>query len=984
MADPCKPQRDLVAYLNDQIAKQKDALQAAEDDGQKTDPIHDAIRDLQAQLYNANLALRTCVAANPTPKPTPPSPTPHPTPPFQKPQWFEEGPGPTKINDPSYSKAAGAIQAIACDPVDVDRVFIGAVNGGIWTSNDASSAPSPSWVPQTDFLEGLSVSALAFSPLDPARNTLYAGWGATSSSGAQAGPLLGVLRTTDGGTTWTDPSAGQLRGVPITRILATGLADPQTHQEIVLVGTTQGLFRSVDAGATFVPVPQFAGVSIFDVQSEPTQRARIFVSTTSTITRSDDVGNQQWTPIQLPTQLANAGLGIRLSVCPLADATGNNWVYAGNNTAGLFASQDLGAPTVPALGAVTWISLGSTSPTGQGVGGMFVASPLLPTTLFCVDFFPQHWTVEATTKTWTPVDRNSTTSTGAHTDGRDMVFSASPDLMYEVNDGGIYRFINPHGRFINTHKQPRIPPRHWEEAVGNLRITEFYNIAYDSVNHVIFGAAQDQAVPHQTTPHDIDWQVSEGPESDGFRVGVDNTSTPKTSIHYSSSFPGFFVMLRNSFTSGTATLTNTAAQTLVNGTNGATIAQMEVNQGNNGTTLNLKWAVNKAQGKRVLVGLTCLYESSDQADNFDVLGGVMGTPPVPQTPLNGRLTAIAYGHRHNPDAIYVGTTNAMQPILVRGSGTGVPTAPAPTNPFHGATAVSIVMGPSDWQQVYVLDSQRQVWRSENAGASWTNLTGNLPSRLPPTFPALTSIEVYTPTPNVPGSAEVVFVGGFGGVFAALNPGTGKFAFWQKFGTFPNALVTDVHYDAKDDILLAGTIGRSAWSIRTASRSIDKAPSLKITAQGPSTCFGGWLENTAYGFSASIQGLSSLRQPLVFTWNVPPGVTHGPLDVPILSMTMPSAGQVVDVTLTVTDHDGYQVFGGISDHTLDARQASIRNEICDLLHKVQTSARFNWPIDPLGPPLRFENPADFERAMRELHDLAADLVRVTGHGARKRE
>lgn len=35
---------------------------------------------------------------------------------FAKPVWSEEGPGPTAVSDPGYGKAAGAIQALACDP----------------------------------------------------------------------------------------------------------------------------------------------------------------------------------------------------------------------------------------------------------------------------------------------------------------------------------------------------------------------------------------------------------------------------------------------------------------------------------------------------------------------------------------------------------------------------------------------------------------------------------------------------------------------------------------------------------------------------------------------------------------------------------------------------------------------------------------------------------------------------------------------------
>jgi hypothetical protein len=40
-----------------------------------------------------------------------------------------------------------------------------------------------------------------------------------------------------------------------------------------------------------------------------------------------------------------------------------------------------------------------------------------------------------------------------------------------------------------------------------------------------------------------------------------------------------------------------------------------------------------------------------------------------------------------------------------------------------------------------------------------------------------------------------------------------FTIWNKLGTgLPNALVADLDYNAADDVLLAGTLGRGAWTI----------------------------------------------------------------------------------------------------------------------------------------------------------------------------
>src|SRR5215813_11649877 len=107
---------------------------------------------------------------------------------FTKPVWIEQGPGPLAMPVGTYNKAAGAIQAVVVDPVTPNRVFVATVGGGIWLSNDALIAVDPTWNPLTDFAPSLTMSALAMSPLDANRNTLYGGSGRTTHGTPLVGP----------------------------------------------------------------------------------------------------------------------------------------------------------------------------------------------------------------------------------------------------------------------------------------------------------------------------------------------------------------------------------------------------------------------------------------------------------------------------------------------------------------------------------------------------------------------------------------------------------------------------------------------------------------------------------------------------------------------------------------------------------------------------------------------------------------------------
>jgi len=111
---------------------------------------------------------------------------------------------------------------------------------------------------------------------------MYVGTGEVYGSGlAEPGTIvrltrgsygLGILKTVDGGKTWSrtlrfDNRA--LKGVQDIEI------DPY-HQEVVLAATTDGVYRSVDAGSTWTLV--LAQPNCFDIEIDPVDSKLIYVS----------------------------------------------------------------------------------------------------------------------------------------------------------------------------------------------------------------------------------------------------------------------------------------------------------------------------------------------------------------------------------------------------------------------------------------------------------------------------------------------------------------------------------------------------------------------------------------------------------------------------------------------------------------------------------------------------------------------------------
>lgn len=111
-----------------------------------------------------------------------------------------------------YGFVSGRVTAVAIDANDPsgNTIFAGGAYGGVWKSTNAgalSLTPSSiSWLPLTDNQATLSIGSIAVQPQlsnpNPATSVILAGTGETDSS-ADSYYGLGILRSGDGGQTWT-------------------------------------------------------------------------------------------------------------------------------------------------------------------------------------------------------------------------------------------------------------------------------------------------------------------------------------------------------------------------------------------------------------------------------------------------------------------------------------------------------------------------------------------------------------------------------------------------------------------------------------------------------------------------------------------------------------------------------------------------------------------------------------------------------------
>jgi hypothetical protein len=724
-------------------------------------------------------------------------------------QWRALGPAPTlggQSITQNGNQTGGAVQDVAPHPTNPDILYIGAVNGGVWVTNNAT-ALNPTWRPLTDNMPSLSTGALELDPADP--NVLVFGNGLFGSFGRAGGGLLGLLRSADAGNTWTALDSPLLRGQNISGVASRGA--------VILASSNSangGVFRSSDTGATFVQVSGAANSGLpagpaTDMVGDPSNRSRLYVALPAIgLFQSDDLG-VTWTNIT-----ANDQTGIGAEIRAATGNTRNIEMSVANNGRLYVAVLPAGRPTAIGFrdsGSATFVRMDlPTFPSGGATAGShpgnqgaihlgIAAFPTDPQSVVLsgdrsVGAFVQSSGADGNVNRgdsrqrrmaaganispqWEHMSHSSVQGlpqggalnrTAPHADHRDDAFDARGDLL-NGNDGGIYRRTNP----LSNQGD-------WTSIIGNLQITEFHDIAYDSLGNVVIGGAQDNGTPGQQQPGNATWRSLGG--GDGGTVEVDDTSTPGLSRRLVSSqnFGGARFVMFN------AQNQNMGAMTL--GRNllaGAPLQPQFV------TPVGL----NQVDPTRLVIGgANGVYESLDRGANIRQVTGA---------PSTNRDSTLIYGNRQDRNLIVAAAVNQI--FTRRGNAqTLTPTAA----PFPGQRVQDIVVDPGNAQVIYAIDAT-DLYRTTNGGAAWEKITGNLITAFSPG--ALRSINYVESTTG----GDRILVGTNTGVFIAREQTATQFA---RLGTgLPNAPVFDLDYDPADDVLVAGMLGRGAFRIDNVSQ-----------------------------------------------------------------------------------------------------------------------------------------------------------------------
>jgi hypothetical protein len=632
-----------------------------------------------------------------TAEPAEAAPPPAPFDPALGPGWRPLGPI-YMPNGQTYGSSrvdvSGRMAAIAIDPGNVNHILVGSAAGGIWESRDRGAT----WAPRTDFAPTLTTGAIVFDRTAPA--TVYCGTG-EGNWWARLG--AGVLRSTDGGTTWSTIAAAPFVGTGFYDLII-----DRANGNHLLAATTNGLFESANAGVNWTAR---RNVRTWDLSMTPAggSAAEVLAGCSDGIFRSTN-GGTTWAAVSLPGAPASFD---RLAV---SHAPSNPAIAYAFGVSGGVARLWRRA----AGGAWTAVAPPAGLATGQAWYDWFLeVAPNTDARVYVAGIEVYRGELSGATWTWANITNKGATGDSIHPDQHALAFDpVDPNMIYVGNDGGLYRSPN---RGTN-----------WTALNRGLAITETEYVDHDlgSSRYLIGGTQDNGSIRYLGNPV---WEHAQDGDGGDCGVGTTNSNTV---------FHSFFGMgLERSATKGNFGSWAWIGPNVPAGfqalfyppmeTLGTTVAQagqsvyVSRNNGTNWTAVALPAgcvasAMEMPTADQVLVGCT-----NGRIFRLTWTGAAWSAPAALATPRAGAWISDLNCLASNTNRIWATSTSIGGARVWRSDNGGT----SWTNCSPGLPALplnSVEVDAWNLNRVWVA-ADLGVYQSLDAGATWASFSNGLPN-----------------------------------------------------------------------------------------------------------------------------------------------------------------------------------------------------------------------------------------------------------------
>ncbi|MBL6962802.1 MAG: PKD domain-containing protein [Bacteroidetes bacterium] len=650
---------------------------------------------------------------------------------------------------PSISSGTGIgrVNCVVFHPNDTNIIWVGAPSGGLWKSTDGGV----SWTTNTDNLPAIGVSDLLIHPTNP--DIMYL---ASSDGDAYDTYSLGVLKSTDGGSSWN--TTGLNWDIVYTRSIRKLIMHP-ANPDIILAATNAGIYKTTNAGVNWTQT-QSGGFK--DIAFKPGNPNVVYATS---YTASSSAGGKFYRSLNGGNSFSEisgdfTGKANRLAIGVTIDDTNYVYVVASESPSsnysnrhgflGLYRSTNgadsfVEMSTSPNL--LGWSSNGNDS-RGQGWYDLTIAvSPLNKAEVYVGGV--NIWKSTDEGVNWT-LNAHWTGSGGApwvHADIHDMRFHPNnPYALYIGSDGGIFRSLDNGNSYTDISQ--------------TLVISQIYRLGISATDkNLVMTGLQDNG----SKLYDPDWTNVLG--GDGMECIIDysNPSYMYGSIYYGD--------IRRS----------------ANGGNSFSRIKRNINETGGWIT---PFILNAKDPKILYAGYGNLWRNNNRGYDDWVKLTNWG---------NSKVVAIA-NSKSDTNVLYVAKSTSMYKTTNSGTDwnliTGLPTG--------SASITWIEVHPEYPNIVYVTFSgysaSNKVFVSDNYGDSWTNITGGLP--------------------NLPANCIVYEKNSYGGIYVGTDVGVyyrdSSLTDWVSYNDgIPNTIVSDldIYYDATDNSksrIRAATYGRGLF------------------------------------------------------------------------------------------------------------------------------------------------------------------------------